>query len=59
MKKITIYTHAGEQFETEVKDYNAQEIAELMAESKPIAVGDVVLHSSTIAKILPSEQIKG
>lgn len=59
MGKITIFTHGGEQFETDVKDYKPQEIAKLMEEHKPIAIGDVVLHSSTIAKIVPTNQIKG
>lgn len=59
MKSITIFTHGGEKFETDVKEYNPQAIAELMTEGKPVAIGDVVLHSSTIAKVVPTEQIKG
>lgn len=59
MTEITIITHGGETFVTEVEVFDAKAVAELTNEHKMIAIGDVVLHSTTIAKVLPSSNIQG
>lgn len=53
--KVAVKLHDGTQFETEVENFDAKSIAsELNNDSNSLtAIGDVVVHRSNIARIVP------
>lgn len=56
--KVMIKTHDGNQFETEIENYDAKAMAnELNNDNNGLtAIGEVVVHRSNIARIVPVKE---